>query len=157
MRNVLFVFLVSLSVIAIGCAGQAGSPRQPEFQPVANVEEIMDGIVIPAAEVVWESVGTTISADGVEEHAPRDDEEWHEVRASALAIAEAGNLLMFESRAKDQGDWIKFCKELIRTAVDAAKAAEKKDAEALLDAGGYVYEACTNCHLKYLPEGQQIP
>ena len=63
----------------------------------------MNGIVRPAARVVFASVGTIISADGVEEREPRTDEEWAAVGNSAAALVESANLLMMDGSSDRQG------------------------------------------------------
>ena len=116
----------------------------------------MDATVHPAAEVIFDSVGTIISASGTEEIAPRNDEEWANVRRNALTLAEAGNLLMMEKRAKDKGEWMKRAETLVDAGTVAMKAAELKNAEALFAAGGQVYEACLLCHERYRKEAVPI-
>lgn len=39
----------------------------------------MLSLIDPSADVVWESVGTTVSAGGIVETAPRTDEDWANV------------------------------------------------------------------------------
>ena len=138
-------------VALILCAACAS---QPAFKPVGSVKQIMEAAVHPAAEVVFEAVGTILTVGGVEEIAPKNDEEWTKVRDSALILAESGNLLMIGSRVKDKGDWIKMSQGLIDAGVIALKAAEAKNPEALFEAGGQVYEACQQCHTKYANTGE---
>ena len=121
----------------------------PAFKPVANVKQLMEATVHPAAEVVFEAVGTIITASGVEEIAPKNDQEWATVQHNALTLAESGNLLMIGARAKDRGDWIKMSQAMTDAAVVALKAAEAKNPAALFEAGGEVYETCQQCHSKY--------
>lgn len=123
--------------------------RSPAFKPVATVKQLMVSTIDPAADVLFEAVGTIISASGVEEIAPKNDEEWEIVRDNALIVAEAGNLLMMKGRAQDQGDWIKMSQALVDVGVVALKAAEAKNPEALFEAGGEVYAVCTECHSRY--------
>jgi hypothetical protein len=75
------------------------------FNPVMTVLELMQAIVVPAAEEYWSSVQITVDADGEHEFYPQNDAEWTAVRHAALAIAESGNLLMLEPRAVDKGPW----------------------------------------------------
>jgi len=109
----------------------------------------MESTVHPSAEVVFESVGTIISASGVEEIAPKNDAEWANVQHSALTLAEAGNLLMMPGRAKQDSDWMKLAQGLVDVGTMAHKAAQAKNAEALFEAGGQIYEACLRCHSRY--------
>ena len=106
---------------------------------------------IHMAEDVFASVGTIISEKGTEEIVPKTDEEWEEVRFAAMGLAETGNLLMFEGRAKDGEDWMKFSESMIDRSVNAAKAAEAKDPERLFRAAGELFDSCNACHNKYIP------
>ena len=156
MRTVHWLFVVSaaLFVSGIGFVVAAGrTPHAPPVQrlitPVASVLQIMNGITTPAATVVFASVGTVISFDGVLETVPRTDAEWQAVGDSAAAIIESGNLLMMGSRAADDGDWITISQAMIEAAKVALKAIEAKDAEALLLSGEALNESCDNCHQRY--------
>src|SRR5687768_6508651 len=115
---------------------------QPPFKPVASVKQLMESTVHPSAEVVFDSVGTIISASGMEEIAPKNDEEWATVQHSAMTLAEAGNLLMMPGRAKQDGEWMKLAQGLVDVGMIAHKAARAKNAEALFAAGGQIYETC---------------
>ena len=80
-RRIWVVLMLSFS---ISCE------RRPEFKPVANVKQLMVASVGPSAEVVFDSVGTVVSAEGTQEIAPKNDEEWATVRNHALMLAESG-------------------------------------------------------------------
>ena len=127
----------------------AAACSRPPFKPVASVKQLMESTIEPSAEVVWEAVGTIISTSGVEEIAPKNDEDWARVRNSALTLSESGNLLMIGERARDDRDWIRMSQALVDAGAVAVKAAEAKNAEALFEAGGNVYEVCRQCHTRY--------
>lgn len=141
------VATVSLLFIACGESGAVGD--SPPFKPVASVEDLMHDVVYPNAEVVWDSVGTIITEEGTNEIRPRSHEEWEAVFQSALTVAETGNLLMMEGRAKDAGTWMEAAVGLIDATQLALQAAEANDPAALFDAGGEIYVACTFCHEHY--------
>ena len=130
----------------------ASCASPPPFKPVASIKQLMESTVHPSAEVVFESVGTIISVSGVEEIAPKNDQEWANVQHSALTLAEAGNLLMIPGRAKKDSEWTKLAQALVDIGVTAHKAAEAKNAEALFTAGGDLYEVCLRCHSRYWPK-----
>src|SRR5262245_37939525 len=144
---------LSLPVSAVLLFSSACAPK-PEFKPVASVHQLMESTINPAAEVLFESVGTVISLNGVEEIAPKNDEEWATVRHNAMTLAESGNLLMIGDRARDKGEWMKLSQSLVDVGVAALKAAEAKNPEALFEAGGQVYEVCQQCHRKYWNEAR---
>jgi hypothetical protein len=133
----------------LGCA-----PDQPDtrFDAVADVKQVMTGILEPAAEVYWDAVGTIMDTTGVHEIAPRTEEEWTAVRHAALVIAESGNLLNLEGRIRDRDRWVTLSRALTDAGREALAAAERQDTRAVFDAGGRVYEACTACHAAYALE-----
>ena len=47
---------------------------------------------------MWDSVSTMVSTAGIEEKAPKNDEEWRDVRRGAIRLVEAPNLLMLPGR-----------------------------------------------------------
>jgi hypothetical protein len=140
---------LGLGVCAAG-AGCASQPDPPPFKPVATVDQLMDGVITPAAEIYWDSVSTIVDKDGVTEKFPRNDEEWEAVWGGAMTIAESGNLLMMAPRAKDDEEWMRLSAALVDVGVAAAKAAEAKNPEQVLAEGEKVYDVCTQCHMKYI-------
>jgi hypothetical protein len=130
-----------------GCESPA-PPAAVPYEPIADVRETMDWIVLPAAEVIWDSAGTIITAEGRTELAPTTPEGWEEVRRNAAIVAEAGNLLMVPGRAQGP-EWIAYYRSLHTTGRLAMAAAEARDPDALFDAGGAVYQACVACHTRY--------
>lgn len=128
-----------------GCARQTAPP----IKAVATLEEVMHGMVIPNAEVVWKNSGTIFTAKGVEERKPKSDDEWLAVEASAITLTEAGNLLMMEGRAKDNGRWMDRARALREAGDSVHKAAKAKDVDALFARGGDLFEACQGCHFDY--------
>ena len=121
--------------------------QQTPFKPVTTVKQLMTATIEPSAEAVFDAA---VWENGVSVGAPSSDEEWSEVRNSALTLAESGNLLMMSPRAKDQGGWMNRSEALIDAGVAAARAAETKDLDAVFVAGGHIYEACTAYHQQYM-------
>jgi hypothetical protein len=107
---------------------------------IASVGEIMTLFTIPLSNAVFEAGGD----------APKDDKSWDAVRGQAIALAEAGNLLMVGSRAKDRAAWMKFSRAQVDAAEAAAKAAAAKNADQLSAASDVLYETCAGCHKVYL-------
>ena len=146
--------LVSLMVCA--CAGEPAAPapeqRLPPFKPVADVRVLMESVIAHAAEVYWESVEVVVSDAGIEENYPENDEEWEAVWAAGLTLAESGNLLMMAPRARDDDAWMTFAAALVDAGVAAAAAGEAKNPDLVFEAGAQVYDACTACHTRYIPQ-----
>jgi hypothetical protein len=154
MRTILWC--VPLSVLGLfGCSSAQppaapAPPVAPPFNTVTDLKQLMSWVIDPSTDVVWAAVGTIVTTEGRQEIAPRTDDEWTAVRNSAAIVAESGNLLMLPGRARNQDDWMVKARGLIDAASEAVKAAEAKDTEALFTAGGDIYQACTDCHAKYL-------
>jgi hypothetical protein len=149
MRGVARILVSSLAACAAAAAVSCGGPAPPPLRLHADVKQIMAAIVDPAADVVWESVGTIDTLQGTEEIRPRDAEEWTAAAHAAWVVTEAANALMIGNRPKDTVDWMKFAQDLADNGLKAARAAESHDAEALFTAGGDMYLACTACHARY--------
>jgi hypothetical protein len=123
----------------------------PPFKLVVPLDEFMGHVVEPQAEHIWDSVVTTVTLEGTDEKFPTTDEEWIAIENAAVTLAESGNLLMLEGRARDTGDWMTAAQEMIDSSILVLKAAEAKDVSGLLDSGGKVYNSCVLCHEKYRP------
>lgn len=146
-----------LALLAVGCAAcsapQAPAPSQapPPYHTVADVKTLMQTVIDPNADVIWGAVGTVETKAGTVEKFPKTDEEWALVRNAAYTVTEAGNLLMLGDRPKEPREqWMKLSRELIEVGQRTVKAAEARDKDAIFSIGGEVYDACSNCHQKYL-------
>jgi hypothetical protein len=109
----------------------------------------MEWVVDPAVDVIWDSVATIYTEAGTREVAPHTDEQWAAVRNSAATVAESGNLLMMEGRARDRTEWMSAARALTVAANRALEAAESRNVKALFTAGEGIYDACSACHLRY--------
>jgi cytochrome c556 len=146
------LFISGIAFIIAGArnAGPANAAQPTAaMRPVANITQIMNGMVAPAATVIYDSVATTVSAAGVEEKMPRTDAEWTHVAINAAMLAEAGNLLVMEGRAVDNGDWVKISQQLTAAANMALEAADDRSPDGIIEAGGAINETCDGCHAKY--------
>jgi hypothetical protein len=171
------ITLVFFLVNSCRSAEQKTTPAtsvESQFRTTATIKDIMDSLVDPSADQLWESVGTTVDATGMHERFPRTDEEWKEVRRDAIRILEATNLLLIPGRIvakpgeksenpgielepqemqalvdQDRETFAKLAHGLHDAVMAAFKAIEAKDKEALLEAGDGIDQACERCHLKY--------
>ena len=142
----MLVLAMAASTIACGRGADEGRAEMAAF---ATTAEIMDGIVIPYSQAIFDAVAYE---NAKLTRAPRNDDEWHRLYVQALAVAEAGNLLMIDGRAKDQRDWMALAHEMSLKAAAVAKGASSKDVDRVLEAGGELYETCTACHAKYVTQ-----
>src|SRR5262245_23258073 len=160
MKTVHWLFIVSVALFVSGIgfiiAGARGSQgavpaaaAAPPPPAVATVQQIMRGIVGPSANVVFESVSTTVSAAGIEEKQPKTDAEWMAVGSSAAALVESANLLVVNGRAIDKNEWVAMSKAMADAGMVALKATQAKDPAGVLAAGEAINTSCDNCHRKY--------
>ena len=131
-------------ILLIGCGPK---PAQPNTS--LTLKQVMEWVIDPNADVVWDSVKSISNAKGTTEIYPRTDAQWEAVRNSAATLIESGNLLIAQGRAKDDKQWVEYSQRLSRTAEIALKASQEKNKDALFDAGGKIYNACRACHDKY--------
>jgi hypothetical protein len=159
MRTVQWLYLVSvllfISGIGFVIAGARSAraatpaPEAPATTPIASIKQIMNGIVLPDATIIYNAVGTVSTVKGVEETAPETDEDWAKVANSAAAVIESGNLMLMGERAIDKGDWVKMTRDFMEQGKLALKAAEAKDKDGIVSAGGDLNTTCDNCHARY--------
>lgn len=190
MQNIMKISMLASALIAgaailNGCTEKETSvSAQTSLRPIATIQDIMQAVVDPAADSLWDAVSTTITLAGTEEKQPRTDEEWAAVRHQAILLVESANLLATPGRivsthgiledAHVQGintpDEIKklidsdfaqftgYARALQETANAALVAIDKRDIPALIEAGGHLDHACEQCHLHYwYPNAQKVP
>ena len=168
------VVLVAASLLS-GCAApapeQAPAPEAPPFRPVASIREVMNSVIDPSVDEVWNAVKSVVDDGRLTDHAPAKDEEWAEVRRHALIVSEAANLLLMHDRpvappgAPSLAPGVELTPEEIRSLIDknpdgwnfyvqefqdslkpALAAIDAKNAQALFDAGEKIDTTCENCH-----------
>jgi hypothetical protein len=169
-KRVIPVLLGLAVCFGASCQRQAA----PEYRLNATVKDIMQSMVDPSADVVWNSVATIATQEGTEDRRPKTDEEWNNVRHHAMIVAEATNLLIMPGRRmarpgersdnpevelhpeeiealinQDRKVWIDFAHGLNDELAVALKAIEAKDVQALFDVGEAIDEACEHCHRHY--------
>ena len=128
----------------------SSAPQPPPFKPIADTKLLMQAVVDPTADELWDAVRTIVDKEGTHEIRPKSNEEWTAARNHAVTLAESGNLLMMVPRAKDGGEWMALSRAMVDQAERAIKAADAKNADELFTVGGDIYETCSNCHQKYL-------
>jgi hypothetical protein len=147
--------------------------------PIGSIKEIMDGIVDPTADVLFDAVSYNITAAGVEEKMPRTNDEWAEIRRHALLLVEVTNLLKMPGRKvapatpvleferedpspedltpeqiqalidADPAKFTRHAQTLTEAALVALRAADAKNVDQLFSAGDEIDKACESCHLEY--------
>ncbi len=111
------------------------------FQPVGTMSQLMVDIIYPASDALFY----------IERDPPKDEHEWNVIRGQALIVAESGNLLLMDGRARDQERWVKDAKLMIDAGQAAFKAAQKKDMQGILALSDRLTASCIQCHRDYRP------
>jgi hypothetical protein len=167
--------------------GQRGEATQPtqstqQYRLTATIQDLMDGIIDPSADVLWDSVAYIATTKGIEDRRPRTDDEWKTVRNSAITLVEAANLLSMPGRRvaaahapsppglgelshaeiqqridATHDSFTLFARNLQDAGLKALAAIAAKDAQGLMDAGGTIDEACEACHVTYWYPNQNRP
>jgi hypothetical protein len=154
------------------------------FELTASVQELMEAMVDPHADAIWDAVGSTITAAGTQNKQPSNDDEWRQIRLSAIALMETTNLLAMNGRRLvpeggkilDEGSdgvlkteeaqkklesqhevFAQFAHALHDVGKKVLRAVDAKDPNALLDAGTDLDEVCEGCHTTFWYPGQVLP
>jgi hypothetical protein len=168
-RLALFSALLSIPF----CATCTRQKPDAEYRPTTTIKDLMDGMVDPSADTIWDSVAIKVTMKGEEEKVPRSAEEWGTVRRSALQLVEASNLLQIPGRHvakpgeqnnqgielqpeqietlinQDRQAWIVLAHGLHDAATQALNAADAKDPAKVLESGEQLDNACEHCHQQY--------
>ena len=152
----------------------------PPLRPVATIKEIMDALVDPQSDVIFEAVATILTKSGTEERAPRTDADWDAVRKGALLLIEGGNLLVVPGRHaagpgaksevpgvelepaeiealvnKNPELFVRRAQGVVGAAIVALRAIESKDVQGLSNAAGALDAACESCHSDFWYPGEK--
>jgi len=124
----------------------------PAFNTSLDVTEIMNLVLEPASDILWDSGGWVLDASGYEELYPTTDEGWDYVRAQAAVVVESGNMLALPGRAEDNDAWMIYAEGLSEAGILAMEAAATHNEEDFFQAGAQLYSVCTACHQAYNPD-----
>jgi cytochrome c556 len=163
--------MATLLCVAGGCTQSA---RAPEPAPTATIKDLMDAMVDPSAEYLFDNIVEIVDETGIIDKTPKTDEEWKEARRRALMLVEAPNLLVAPGRkvAKpgekpeypevelgpeqiqkliddDRDAFVRRARRLQDAATLALKAIDARDKKELFSRLGDVDKACESCHLHY--------
>jgi hypothetical protein len=167
----------AVAVAAMLLAGSLMAQSQPPAAPAAvaqgdakrppaDLNQLMRGIFFPQSNVVF----LPQDADPAEIKASRTPSastdpltsvfgKWEAVENSALALAEAADLLMTPGRKCSNGrdvplakaDWAQLVDKVREAGMVAYQAAKTKDRDKMTDAAEVLNASCAGCHGKYRP------
>jgi hypothetical protein len=144
--------IVLILALAAGASACNSTPTAPPFRQVADTKTLMAHVIERQAQIIWDAVGTIETADGTQEIRPANDDDWIKVKAAAINLTEAGNLLMMAPRAQDGDRWMQNVQRMMAQGERLMAAADRKNPQEVFDVGAELYEACVTCHTGYMPE-----
>ena len=157
----------------------------PPLTPVLSVKELMEHIIDPTADWIFDAAVVDVSAKGVKTTVPTTDEEWLRVERGALLLAEASNLLkmpramapsgaagttplkpgepapelspaQIEAKVNANRDlWNKHADELRTVALASLTVVKARNVDGLFQIGSEIDKACENCHLEFWYPGDK--
>ena len=165
------LFMASTLILLAGC--QISAPEDV-YQPTSTIRDIMDSIVDPSANQLWDSVAVTVDLEGLHESFPESDDEWAAVRRSAISLIEATNLLLMPGREvaesgataedseielepaeikalieDDRDTWISHTHRFYDVVFALVGQIDNRDTEGFASSIENLDLACERCHLTY--------
>jgi hypothetical protein len=154
-----------------GGAGDNAAPAasQPQAQVAGNLLYVMRSILFPNSNIIFDTQTNDPGAPKKDAGGPPGAGAgasaafaniytgWPAVESSAVALAEAANLIMLPGRVCSNGkpvpveqeDFKKFNQGLREAGLAALKAAQSKSQDAMVEVSGTVADACAACHEVY--------
>jgi hypothetical protein len=142
-----------------------------DHQVFLTIRDLMESIIDPSADTLWNAVGTVVDNEGIHEMFPKTDEEWHEPRRAAVRIIEGSNLLIMPGResappgAKSEAPGAEleppqinvllrekresfdaFARALQGLGMEALGAIDARNTALLLEIGARMENVCEGCH-----------
>jgi hypothetical protein len=130
----------------------------------ANLNQLMRGVLYPAANVVFfpqfekpDAVKQALDPGMATDPLTSTFGGWQAVENAALALAESANLLMVPGRVCSNGApapitdaaWATYVQEVRDAGMKAYAAAQAKDQDKMIDLSQTVSDACAHCHRKW--------
>jgi hypothetical protein len=172
--SIAVVTLVAAGVYSCASPATDTSAVGGTYRATSTIKDIMDSVIDPSADAVWDSVEIVATLQGTEQHAPTTDDEWKAVRRHAVTLVEASNLLVMPGRRvarpgepagdpkidllpeeiqklvdRDPVRWVRLAHGLHDAASTTLKAVDARDVNGLLAAGEVLDAACEACHKTY--------
>jgi hypothetical protein len=157
---------LSLVIAVCGLSLIAQTPPTNAAQVHADLNQLMRGVLYPAANVVF-SAQADNPADvklipGQDPSMSTDPLTstfggWQAVENAAMALAESTNLLSIPGRSCSNGAlvptkdpaWVMFVQELRDVSMKAYGAAQAKDQDKMIEISETLSAACAGCHRKW--------
>jgi hypothetical protein len=152
-----------------------------DMKPVVSVKELMKYTIDPLADNIFNSVGSSLTKNGLTEFEPRTEEDWEKIKVGAVTIAEGIYLLkvprpftppgdvndsvgpdavelspeqITQKVEKDPVEWNARIEALRNAALEVIDIVEKKNTAELWNASEDLDTACEACHRSYWYPGE---
>jgi len=152
------------------------------MKSVVSVKELMEFMIDPIADNIFDAVWWDVTPKGTVAHTPTTDEYWDKIKTGAVTLAEGIYLLKVPRPWAPPGDvnnstgpnppelsptqiqaklekdpvlWDAKIEALRNVAHEVLDIVEKRDANALFEASEDLDEACEACHLEYWYPGDR--
>jgi hypothetical protein len=176
------LLLVAVFALQLCSSPPAASPPAGDVQAVVSIKELMENVVDPIADRVFDAVAVDVTEKGVVEHRPTTDEDWASVRQGAVTLAESSNLLKMPRAVAPAGEparqndpngpelapaeiqkhidadralWNRHADDLRSEGLKILEIVEARDTDKLFQAGSELDAVCENCHLEYWYPGDR--
>lgn len=171
------------AIVVSGCSAKPEAtqpPAAPVFTPILSVKELMENIVDPQADYVFDAVGSDISATGIVDIKPTTDDDWTKIQRGAYVLAESSNLLKMTRKMAPEGVanvepggpeltpaqieakvkenpalWNSHADGLRTEALKVIEIVKARDTDKLFAAGSAIDQACEACHLDFWYPGDR--
>ena len=191
MRTDMFRLGVASSVLLLAIStSQCGKPEPAaeaasvasDLKPIFSVKELMENIIDPQADFIFDAVAVDIGEHGIVETKPTSDDDWLKVQRATVLLAESTNLLKMPRRVAPEGDknelsgpgqpelapeqiqakldhdrrlWNSHVDQLRDEFVKVLAIVKARDTDKLFQAGSDIDRACEACHLEYWYPGDR--
>jgi len=177
-----------LVVSAAACSSSDSAPVSSpatrlwgDMKPIVSVKELMDLMIDPASDYVFDAIGTIITTEKTTEIQPRTEDDWRRLQIGAVTMAEGAYLLKVPRRFAPVGDennssgpdaeelspaqitaklekdpvlWNAKIEALRNASLEVLEIVKKKDVNALWGACDDLDAACENCHIEFWYPGE---
>lgn len=153
-----------------------------DLKPIFSVKELMENIVDPQADFIFDAVAVDIGPQGAVETKPTSDDDWLKVQHATVLLAESTNLLKMPRPVAPAGDtnelsgpgqpelapeqiqakldqdrhlWNSHVDQLRDELLKVLEIVKARDSDKLFDAGSNIDRACEACHLEYWYPGDK--
>jgi hypothetical protein len=154
----------------------------PDLKPIFSVKELMENIIDPQADFIFDAVAVDVGPQGVVETKPTSDDDWLKVQHATVLLAESTNLLKIPRRVAPEGDkndlsgpgrpelapeeiqakldqdrslWNSHVDRLRDELLKVLEIVKVRNSDQLFEAGSDIDRACEACHLEYWYPGDK--